>query len=197
MITDLTSLLGRAVLLGFVPMVRRNDISKADSNLFREAVGEVRRISVAAPALQKPRPVPRANQLRADEARIREELLSHALDPMIEVGDELQHLKEGHAPRLLKRLRRGHFSVRAEIDLHQMSAAVARDAVRLFLDDCHRNGEYCVRIIHGKGLRSQRGPVLKRLVDGMLRLRADVIAFASAPPTDGGTGAVIVLLQRD
>lgn len=178
-------------------MARRNDISKADSSLFREAVGEVRRISAAAPTPQRPRPAPRANQLRADEARVLDELLSHALDPMIEVGDELHHVKQGHSPRLLKRLRRGHFSVRTEIDLHQMSAAVARDAVRLFLDDCHRNGEYCVRIIHGKGLRSQHGPVLKRLVDRMLRLRADVIAFASAPPTDGGTGAVIVLLQRD
>jgi len=54
-----------------------------------------------------------------------------------------------------------------------------------------------VKIIHGKGLRSRaQGPVLKRLVDGLLRRRGDVLAFASAPAAEGGTGAVIVLLRR-
>ena len=85
--------------------------------------------------------------------------------------------------------------MRAEIDLHEMSSAVARDAVRLFLDDCRRAGELCVRIVHGKGLRSKaHGPVLKRMTDSMLRQRADVLAFASARPAQGGTGAVVVLL---
>jgi len=55
-----------------------------------------------------------------------------------------------------------------------------------------------VKIIHGKGLRSRApGPVLKRLVDGMLRRRGDVLAFASAAPASGGTGAVVVLLRQD
>ncbi len=54
-----------------------------------------------------------------------------------------------------------------------------------------------MKIIHGKGLRSgAEGPILKRLVDGMLRQRADVLAFASAKPAKGGTGAVIVLLRQ-
>jgi DNA-nicking Smr family endonuclease len=55
----------------------------------------------------------------------------------------------------------------------------------------------CVKIIHGKGLRSRaQGPVLKRLVDGLLRRRGDVLAFASAPPAEGGTGAVVVLMRH-
>jgi DNA-nicking Smr family endonuclease len=86
--------------------------------------------------------------------------------------------------------------VRAEIDLHEMTLAVARDAVRDFLDESIARGDYCVRIVHGKGLRSKAaGPVLKVLTDRLLRRRDDVIAFASARPMQGGTGAVVVLLK--
>ena len=77
-----------------------------------------------------------------------------------------------------------------------MNAAVARAVIKEFLDENKRRGQLCVKIIHGKGLRSRaEGPVLKRMVDGMLRQRADVLAFASARPAEGGTGAVIVLLR--
>jgi DNA-nicking Smr family endonuclease len=173
----------------------RND---DDANLFREAIGKVRpltREQVPAPA--RPRPPAEATQFLLDEARVRDELLTHALEPgTIELGDEISYLKTGQSPRLLQRLRRGQFSVRAEIDLHEMTAVVAREAIRQFLDDCRRHGELCVRIVHGKGLRSKaQGPVLKQLTDTLLRRRADVLAFSSARPVQGGTGAVLVLLQ--
>jgi DNA-nicking Smr family endonuclease len=97
----------------------------------------------------------------------------------------------------LRQLKRGLFSIADEIDLHQMTAAVAREAVKLFLDESRRDARLCVKLIHGKGLRSRaEGPVLKRLVDGLLRRRADVVAFASAKPAEGGTGATVILLKR-
>jgi len=170
-----------------------------DAQLFREAIGHVRPLKQAPAATPtKPRPAPEPLQSILDEARVREELLTHAFDPAtIEAGDEITYLKSGQQQRLLQRLRRGQFSVRAEIDLHEMSVAVAREAIRLFLDDCRRQGELCVRIVHGKGLRSKaQGPVLKQLTDTLLRRRGDVLAFTSARPAQGGTGAVIVLLQR-
>lgn len=170
--------------------------SEEDALLFREAIGDVRPLPATdAPPPRAPRPEPEPAQFRADEARVRDELLASDPDHAgLEMGDELRYLKPGQPQRLLQRLRRGHYSVRAEIDLHEMSSAVAREAVRLFLDDCLRHGETCVRIVHGKGLRSPRGPVLKHMVDGLLRRRADVLAFTSARPVDGGTGAVLVLL---
>jgi DNA-nicking Smr family endonuclease len=174
------------------------DDSRDDARLFRDAVGPVRPLKQAPPAPpSRPRPAPEPVQALRDEANVRHELLTHAIDPSaIEAGDEIVYLKQGQPPRLLKRLRRGQFSVRAELDLHEMSSAVAREAIRLFLDDCRRRGELCVRIVHGKGLRSKaNGPVLKQLTDALLRRRADVLAFTSARPAQGGTGAVIVLLQ--
>lgn len=173
--------------------------SDDDIRLFHEAIGPVRalqpRVAVIEP---KAGPEPEARQFLLDEAAVSGELLNNAFDASdIEVGDELIYLKEGHSPKLLRQLRRGQFSVRAEIDLHQMTIPVAREAIRLFLADAHRHGEYCVRIIHGKGLRSKsNGPVIKKLTDSMLRRRADVLAYASAPAVQGGTGAVIVLLAR-
>lgn len=170
-----------------------------DARLFRDAIGHVRPLKAtrAAPP-PRPQPPPEPTQARLDENRVLDELLTHPFDPaQVEAGDEISYLKPGQPHRLLQRLRRGQFSVRAEIDLHEMSSAVARDAIRLFLDDCRREGELCVRIVHGKGLRSAaRGPVLKRLTDALLRQRADVLAFTSARPAQGGTGAVVVLLQR-
>lgn len=172
----------------------------SDSDLFRNAVGEVRRLTRhndLAPEVPRPDPVPR--QFEADEAAVRDELLSHAFDPAsIELGDEILYLKPGQPERLLKQLRRGQFSIRSEIDLHQMTVAVARDAIKLFLADAIAHDELCVRIVHGKGLRSAaRGPVVKRMTEQTLRRRDDVLAFASALPAQGGTGAVLVLLRSD
>jgi DNA-nicking Smr family endonuclease len=168
-----------------------------DARLFRDAIGRVRPLKrAAAPPPRRPRPAPDAAQAERDEAAVRDELLVHAIDPTaIEVGEEIHYLKPGQPQKLLKRLRRGDFSVQAELDLHEMTIAVAREAIRAFLDEAIAEREFCVRIIHGKGLRSRaEGPVLKRLTAAMLARRKDVLAYASARPAQGGTGAVIVLL---
>ncbi|MBO9663528.1 MAG: Smr/MutS family protein [Dokdonella sp.] len=167
-----------------------------DAQLFRDAIGRVRPLKDSTPPPSAERPAPEPLQARLDEARVVDELLTHPIDAMVEGGDEIAYLKPGQQHRLLQRLRRGQFSVRAEIDLHDMTSAVAREAIRQFLDECRRKDELCVRIVHGKGLRSKaQGPVLKQLTDTLLRRRADVLAFTSARPVQGGTGAVIVLLQ--
>lgn len=170
----------------------------ADGELFRELIGPVRALARGSEAPVTPeKPPAEPRQFERDEAAVRDELLGHAFDPAtIEVGEEIHHLKAGQPGRLLRQLRRGQFSVRAELDLHQMTADVAREAIRAFLDEAIRHREYCVRIVHGKGLRSTtaRGPVLKALTEQILRRRSDVLAFSSALPAQGGTGAVLVLL---
>ena len=167
--------------------------------LFVDAVGPVRKIRYERTESTTTPPPPEPRQSLLDEARVPGELIASTIDPaVIEVGEELSYLKDGHSPALLRKLKRGQFSIADEIDLHQMTAEVARAAVSGFLADSKRSGKLCVRIIHGKGLRSRNeGPVLKRLVDGLLRRRGDVLAFASAKPNEGGTGATIVLLRRD
>jgi DNA-nicking Smr family endonuclease len=169
-----------------------------DIALFRRSVGEVRplRTERVEPWRRRPRPVPR--QRWADEARVRVEMLIDDPDlAEIETGDELLYARPGVQQSLLRKLRRGHFSVDAELDLHGMIVAEARAALSQFLSECLSGGDRCVRIIHGKGLSSPSGkPVLKSRLNGWLQRCDEVLAFCSARPVDGGTGAVYVLLRN-
>lgn len=171
--------------------------SEDDIALFREAVGPVRHIEAEAPVSAAPPPRPHPHMRDADEAAVLRELLQASHDPAwIEIGEELSYLREGHSPKLLRRLKRGQFSIQAEVDLHHMNAAAATAAILELLEEAHAEGWRCIRIVHGKGLRSRPGgPVLKGLTDRLLRRRNDVLAFASARPAQGGTGAAIVLLR--
>jgi len=171
----------------------------ADQALFRAAVGPVRPLAKDTAERRPTPPRPHPTQTLRDAAAVVHEL-AHApiaaLEP--EMSEPLSYLREGASPKLLRRIGRGEFAVGDELDLHHMTAAVATDAIARFLDESRRSGRLCVRIIHGKGLRSKAGgPVLKRLTDRLLRRRGDVLAFRSARAADGGSGAVVVLLRRD
>jgi DNA-nicking Smr family endonuclease len=102
-------------------------VSEEDVRLFEQAVGKVRRMIDPGVLPARPQPPPEPVQSRLDEARVPAELMRSLIDPAeIEVGEELSYLKPGLSPRLLRRLKRGHFSIADEIDLHQMTTEVAR-----------------------------------------------------------------------
>lgn len=111
-------------------------------------------------------------------------------------GDPLTFQRAGVQHQVMRRLRRGLIPIEDELDLHGLTQSVARDHLAQFLNHSRDAGRRCVRIIHGKGYRSgARGPILKIAVDLWLRRHGDVMAFTSARPIDGGTGAVYVLLR--
>lgn len=113
-----------------------------------------------------------------------------------ETGEELVYLRPGITPQTLKKLRRGHWVTQDVLDLHGLTVAEARPLIAAFLAHCRRQGLRCVRVIHGKGLRSKnREPVLKRKVANWLVQREEVLAFCQARQTEGGGGAVVVLLK--
>lgn len=169
-----------------------------DVRLFREAVRDVKPLSTAeAPiAGQRRPPEPVARFSRADRHEVLlESLTGPAGDPELAGGDELVYHRAGVQISVLRKLRRGQYRVQAEIDLHGLTAAEAKQALREFLATALDRRYRCVRIIHGKGLRSgHRGPVLKGVVSSVLRRVKHVVAYVSARQVDGGTGAVYVLL---
>lgn len=171
-----------------------------DAELFRAAIGPVRRLQDQAPPPRKSPPRPRARMAERDEAEARDAFRLALEDSLLEPGDALAYRRESLPPRAWRRLRRGEMAAQDELDLHGADARRAERLLREFMSAAHREGLGCVRIVHGKGLHGNElfgaagAPVLKNLVDRLLRQRADVLAFHSAPPAQGGTGAVLVLL---
>ena len=176
-----------------------SDEQDPELEMFRAEMSDVRplRHDRAEPVAPRPEPIP--VQRLADEAAVLRELLAepedhHALGA--EAGEALAYLQHGVQRRVLRRLGRGQYAVAAELDLHGMTVALAKQELDAFLASCHGRGRCCVRIIHGKGRGSgNRGPVLKAKVALWLQRREDVLAFCSARPVDGGTGALYVLLR--
>lgn len=174
----------------------------AAEELFKQAVKDARplpdeiRHARLHHAPKKPKPIPK--QFIRDEQQALADSLSDQFIPAhdIETGEELLYLRDGHSPDILSKLRRGHWVVQAAIDLHGLISDEARLYVATFLNDCKKRGLRCVRIVHGKGLGSRnKEPVLKHKLRGWLMQRDEVIAYAQARKSDGGSGAVIVLIK--
>ena len=169
-----------------------------DATLFREAVGPVKPLPESTLPPRKPRPRPVARMAERDEIEARSEFQRGLYDlTELAAGDTLSYRRDTLPAPVFQRLKRGRFSAQDELDLHGATVAQAESMLRLFIAEAHAHEFGCVRIIHGKGRRDDGGmPVLKNLVDRMLRQRADILAFHSAPAAQGGTGAVLVLLAR-
>jgi DNA-nicking Smr family endonuclease len=180
-----------------LPEDEDRDDDAEDARLFREAVRGVRPLRTHTPEPRPAKPRPRARFARADRAAVlRESLDPHGTDAEQLTGEALAFHRPQIPAAVLRRLRRGNYHVQRDIDLHGMTVAEAKVALRGFLANALEQNVRCVRIVHGKGLRSgHRGPVLKAAVSTLLRRTAAVLAYVSARPCDGGTGALYVLLS--
>ncbi|WP_324778628.1 Smr/MutS family protein [Thiobacillus sedimenti] len=167
--------------------------------LFRRAVADAIPLPPSGRAeLARPRPQPVARQRRADERQVLVDVLADPWDweAAVSTGEELFFARPGVPTAAVRKLRRGGWVIRGELDLHGHTGEEARIALATFLNRCMIEDRRCVRIIHGKGLGSKnRLPVLKNKVRHWLMQREDVLAFCQARAVDGGSGAVIVLLK--
>jgi len=168
-----------------------------------QAFADVRRLPPSTRRKHAPaRPAPIAAQRIADE-RDALEASKYGDQPAPdswEIGQELEgeqtFLRRGLGTDILAKLRRGHWSVRGELDLHGLNSEEARDVLADFLYVARQRGDRCVRVIHGKGLTSpNREPVLKGKVRKWLAQWDDVLAYCEAPRHAGGGGAVLILLR--
>lgn len=166
---------------------------------FSELVGPVTPVKVRGRvSMKKPLPSPRARFKEADDRAVLAESISGGpSEPTLSAGDEISFRRKGVPISVVKDLRRGKYAIQEELDLHGMNASQAHAALRQFMNELLMSDTRCVRIIHGKGLRSgPRGPVLKGKVVSWLPQWDEVLAYVTAPENNGGTGAVYVLLAR-
>jgi DNA-nicking Smr family endonuclease len=170
-----------------------------DADLFRAAVADAKPVADNGRArLRKPAPKPIPHQLLKDEQRVLKEALEHPVfwDEGLEHADTVSFLRPGLPRKILRRLRAGDWTLQHELDLHGLRTDEAKSYLIEFLAECLRQGVRCVRIVHGKGLRSKnREPVLKNKVRHWLMQRDEILAFIEPHAAAGGSGAVVVLLK--
>jgi DNA-nicking Smr family endonuclease len=147
-------------------------------------------------AKEQPPPIPVQQQL--DEQRVLRETMSDEWDTssLLDTDEALSFRRPGIGPDVVRKLRKGDWSVQAQVDLHSLRTDEAREALGGFIRESFKTGLRCVRVVHGKGLGSPgKVPVLKSKVQSWLIQKNQVLAFVQATPAHGGAGALLVLLQ--
>ena len=172
--------------------------AEAERNLFTRAVGKVAPIPNQERVWSPPqRPTPRPLQQDLDDEAVMHESMSDEFDisTLLDADDQLSFRRPGIGTDVTRKLRKGEWSIQGQIDLHGLRSDEARNAMGQFISDAKRMGWRCVRVVHGKGLGSPgKEPVLKSKVQRWLVQKNEVLAFVQAKPSDGGGGALLVLL---
>ena len=117
-------------------------------------------------------------------------------DDHVEGSDE-SFAAPGVDRREIRKLKRGDYAAGDLCDLHGLRAADACASAGRFIESSHHRRHRCVCIVHGRGLHSEeKASILRARVRAFLRSHRAVLAYADAPRSDGGAGAVYVLLRK-
>lgn len=174
-------------------------LAEQEARAFELAVGPVTALKTPPRVLHdRALPEPEPRQREADERAVMLQALSDEIDveSLLDTDETLSFRRDTISLEVVRKLRRGHWSLQAQLDLHGLRRDGAREALGHFISDSARLGLRCVRVIHGKGHGSPgREPVLKGRVRRWLVQKQEVLAFVQARASDGGTGALIVLLN--
>jgi DNA-nicking Smr family endonuclease len=192
--------------------VQREKVVAAEANVFRNSLGGIQRLPEQNRHVHQHRPAASAQAIaaagkkrgpltqqeqQADDAAVLRESLSDLfeVDHHLEEDPALNYAAPGVGPDVVKKMRKGHWPVQDELDLHGLNRDGARDALGAFLTRANQRGIRCVCVIHGRGFGSRgQEPVLKSMVHSWL-VQKEVVAFCQARDADGGEGALIVLLR--
>jgi DNA-nicking Smr family endonuclease len=172
---------------------------REEKEMFSIAVGRVAPLPHKdRSTLPKDQPPPIPVQQQLDEQRVLRETMSDEWDSssLLDTDEALSFRRPGIGPDVVRKLRKGDWSVQAQVDLHSLRTDEAREALGSFVRESFKTGLRCVRVVHGKGLGSPgKVPVLKSKVQSWLIQKNQVLAFVQATPAHGGAGALLVLLQ--
>ena len=171
---------------------RHNERGDRAGSAFRDAMSDVERLDGPDPVLRRKRPGRNGSRrpVAVDQEPVRFEIER--------IGHRIAALAPGADAAALARLRGGEIAPELSLDLHGFPELEARGMVRDTLRRARRAGLRCVKVIHGRGLRSGGDPVLKEALPLWLAeppLGSWVAAFASAPSRHGGPGSTLVLLR--
>jgi DNA-nicking Smr family endonuclease len=172
---------------------------REEKELFAMAIGPVLALPHKNKAhLPRKLPPPVPAQLLLDAQRALQETMSDDWDTssLLDTDEALSFRRPGIGDDVVRKLRKGEWSIQAQVDLHNLRTDEAREALGSFIRESYKQGLRCVRVVHGKGLGSPgKVPVLKNKVHSWLIQKNQVLVFVQATPAQGGAGALVVLLQ--
>ncbi len=177
---------------------KKPTLSSEDKALFRASVAGTHRLhsNKADPTRPRPNPVQRYNNDSEHPPHL-DMMSDHFSIADVTTNEEIVFSQPGVPPSQIRKLRRGQIPPSGQLDLHGMNVEQARSALAAYIHHCHTQGIRCIHLIHGKGHGSrEKTPILKNRVNRWLRQKKEVLAFCSALPRDGGTGALYILFKR-
>lgn len=179
-------------------MVKKSDDQFTDETLFRKEMDGVVPLRVKATTESRTprRRIPASGGPAAALKAPGEDPLFDRRLPGVSAADGSAHRKEGVTAATLKKLKRGRYPIGDQLDLHGMDVQTARRALLGFIAHAHARSLAGVRVIHGKGLRSDCGPRLRTMAREVFENHPLVLAYVTCKASDGGSGATDVLLKR-
>ncbi len=191
----------KAALEGNKFFSNRKDIIeiRSDEEIFREAMADVREIKEfreippkKAPKIE-PLPPPEHDSLEDLRRVVNGEIKIRLSD----TGEYIEWIRPDIRKDIVQKLHQGDFSVQDYIDLHGMTLGEAKDALSLFFKEAIKKNLFCIKVIHGRGLRSPGKPVLKEALKKLLQgqFKKWILAYSTARDCDGGLGATYVILK--
>lgn len=186
-----------SIAIGRYIMTKKNYTDDSDIHLFKDAMKSIKKLKqpnrVQHP--QSPQQPPKRQRLEPESKNISFEEVTTS---PVTSNEALYFCRPGIQTSYFRKLKRGQIPSAKSIDLHRMTVNEARQSIELLITNALQQQIRCVTIIHGKGHRGNtEKPILKNKVNQWLRSHSTVLAFCSALPTDGGTGAVYVLLKNN
>ena len=175
---------------------------QSEENAFLQAMQGVKPLHGKGRDIALDKPVQTQQPDDADSSLdILNKLVNGHIEFDVEYSDEyIQGFIRGINSKTLRKLKAGHLSIEAHLDLHGLNAQQAKIRLLKFMREHYINNSKCVLLIPGRGINSPMGaPVLRSEIQGWLTrepLKRIVLAFCSAQPKHGGTGALYVLLRN-
>jgi len=171
----------------------------SDDDVFQEAMADVREIKEfrKLPVSRPPKIKPK-NVKKDDAFSVLKEIVDGKKKiTLSDTSEYIEWVCPNTRKDIARKLHMGSYSVQDFIDLHGMTRAEAEEAFSLFFKKAVRQGLFCIKVIHGRGLRSPKGPVLKKALEKWLNgyLRKWVLAYSTAKDCDGGLGATYIILK--
>ena len=179
--------------------IRKPVPESSDDDVFQEAMADVREIKEFRKLrVNEPRKIKRQTIKKDNSLSILKEIIDGKRKiTLSDTSEYIEWICPDTRKDITRKLHMGSYSVQDFIDLHGMTRAEAEKAFSLFFKKAFRQRLFCIKVIHGRGLRSPNGPVLKRALENWLngKLRKWVLAYSTAKNCDGGLGATYIILK--